>query len=94
MAQPIACTAHHTRHGIDLFPENQRDFINEHVTYHTSGRTGNATHDDGYPERIPQSEAFSYTYHRKQRQTDAVENKKRIVQMNKVLSEKDNPQQG
>ena len=71
--------------------ENQRYLIDKHITDHSTRSTRNATHNDGYPERISQCNALPYTDHRKQCQTDTVEDEKRIMQVNEMLSEKNDP---
>lgn len=77
----------------DKVTEYERYLIDKHIAYHTARGSGDATHDNGHPERIAQRQALAHAHHRKQCQTDGVEYKECIVQMDKVLSEEDNPQQ-
>ena len=92
-AKPIHRTAHYARHRINLLTEYERYLIDKYIAYHTACRSGDAAHDNGHPERIAQRQALAHAHHRKQCQTDGVEYKECIVQMDKVLSEEDNPQQ-
>lgn len=94
IANPIDSTAHYARHCINLLSEYQRDFVDENIANHTARSSGDATHNDGNPEGIAQRKALTHTNHRKQCQSDTVENEERIVQMDKMLSEKDHPKQG
>ena len=52
MADDINNAADNTGNGINILTENQRFLIDEHIADHTSGSTGNATHDNRHPERV------------------------------------------
>ena len=94
MAHPVEGSSHHTSHRINLLPEYQRNFVNEYVTYHTSRSPGDAAHNDGHPEGIAQRDALAHAEHREQCQADTVEYEERIVQMDEMFTEEDDPQQG
>ena len=94
MAHPVEGPPHHTSHRINLLPEYQRNFVDEYVTYHTSRSPGDAAHDDGHPEGIAQRDALAHADHREQCQADTVEYEERIVQMDEMFTEEDDPQQG
>lgn len=92
IAQPIDRAPYYARHGIYLLAEYQRYLVDEHIAYHTSGRTRDAAHDDGYPVGIAQRDALAHTHDGEQSQSDAVEDEERIVQMNEVFAKEDDPQ--
>lgn len=50
---PVNQSANHTGHSINLFTEYQRNFVNKYITQHPSCCTGNTSHNNSNPERIP-----------------------------------------
>ena len=45
-------TAGNAGHGINVFAENERYFVNQYVPDDTTGGSCHATHDNGCPDRV------------------------------------------
>ena len=87
---PIHHSADNRSHGIYLLVENHRFVIKQDITYHTTSRTCNASHDNGNPERLTKQQAFLYSGYSEQRQTQSVKYKPGIFQRFHPMSEPHN----
>ena len=55
---PIGKSAQDAGHGIDLFAKYHRHIVEQDIAYHATGRTGDATHYYGNPERMTAVDGF------------------------------------
>lgn len=59
--QPIGKTAEHARYGINLLAEYHRLVVEQHVAYHSSGRSRDAPHYYSHPKRLSASQTLLYS---------------------------------
>ena len=81
-------------HGVDFLAEDKRDFIDEHVTHHATGGSGNAAHDDGHPERLAHEERLLNAGNGEQGEAEGVEDKPGVVEAYETATEDDGGEEG
>src|SRR5690606_17303502 len=65
----------YTCQGVNVFPEDQGDLVEENIAEDASHRTGNPAHYDANPERQTRIEAVAYADNGEQSEPDGVEQK-------------------
>ena len=83
----------HARQSVNVFPENQRHFVNQRIAQHTAKSSRNRPHHNRDPHREPELQGFLNADHPEQPQPDCVENKERIVQTDDIFPENNNKKQ-
>ena len=80
-------TSENTRQRINILPENQRLLVNQDIAQHSTKRARDRTHHDRHPHRETELQGLINPNHDKQAQTDRIENKKSVIQMNDISPE-------
>ena len=92
--QPIDHPASGAGQGIDVLSENQRHFVDQHVSEYSSCRTCYASHYDVHPHRVPSHQAFLDSHNREKAQANGVEDEEGVLQAHYPPLENDYDYQG
>ena len=84
---PIGKSAYNAGHGVYLLLENDGHIVEQDIAYDASGRTGDASHDYGNPERMAAVDGFLKSGNGEQGQSEGVEKEPGIVKTFEVAGE-------
>ena len=84
---PVSQSSHETCHGVDLLSEDDGFVVEQHVAYHATRSTGDASHDDSHPVRLSHDDAFLYAGDGEERESECVEDKPCVFQRFDVFGE-------